>query len=273
MKKISRWNRGLLIGAVLIAGVIIFQITDQVRFQKSVPSISGSIQDYMTDCTAAIANAEDPAAARLRISGDGGPVLERRHPEQQLLLHHQIRFLRLSVRLRRLRRIRPVGGGAAGCGSVRHRLQDPEKTGRAPVRLLSPYEQTSYLDRYGTYLTPFYMDYAYDTQSETGGDETPSSVTDGEDAIRVTSQQQVLLQLYEENGEWRIATASLQQGYSDSAIVKRTEVPGMIQTVRNHTAADTTAGSSAAGTGAAAARNTGAFHPASETKPWENGRS
>ena len=69
------------------------------------------------------------------------------------------------------------------------------------------------------------MDYAYDTQSDTGDDATPASVSSGEDAIRITSQQQVLLQLYEENGDWKIATASPQGSYSDSSIVKRTEVP------------------------------------------------
>jgi hypothetical protein len=224
MKKISRWNRGLLIGAVLIAGVMIFQITDQVRFQKSVPSISAGIQDYMTDCTAAITNAEDPTAAR---SAFLETVDRFWSSDTRSSSYYYITKSDFYASLSDSADSEEYGLSAAvplavdlnvtGC-----RIQ---KNGPGACTALVSYEQTSYLDRYGTYLTPFYTDYAYDTQSETGGDETPSSVTDGEDAIRITSQQQVLLQLYEETGEWRIATASLQQGYSDSAIVKRTEVP------------------------------------------------
>ena len=44
MKKLKRWNRGLMAAAVLILGVIVFQAVDQARFRSAIPGISDAIR-------------------------------------------------------------------------------------------------------------------------------------------------------------------------------------------------------------------------------------
>lgn len=56
MKKFRRWNRGLMLAVILIIGVIIFQAADQARFQRSIPLISGNIQDYLNNTSAVLTN-------------------------------------------------------------------------------------------------------------------------------------------------------------------------------------------------------------------------
>ena len=224
MKKFRRWNRGLLLGAALIVGIIIFQSVDQARFQQSVPAISSRIKNYMTNCVAALTNAKDNSEAQNAFLENVNQFWSNNTRSRNYYASSRSDFYSY---LSGSAESEEYGLSAAiplalnlnitGC-----RIQ---KNGPGACTALVTYEQDAWLDQYGTYLSPFYMDYAYDTQSDTGDDATPASVSSGEDAIRITSQQQVLLQLYEENGDWKIATASPQGSYSDSSIVKRTEVP------------------------------------------------
>lgn len=218
MKKFRRWNRGLLLAALLVVGVIIFQTVDQARFQRSIPAISRHIQDYLTDVSASLANGTDKAEASSAFLQTLEQFWGNNTSKRTYYFYTKSDFYNYLSQPDEDSYTLPL---ALDVQVTSCKIQ---KNGPGACTALVTYKQTAYLDQYGSFISPFYMNYAYDPAAE-NGDETPDSVKEGKEVIRYTSTEQVSLQLYEEEGQWKIATASPRDSYGEPALVKISEVP------------------------------------------------
>lgn len=218
MKKFRRWNRGLILAVILIIGVIIFQAADQARFQRSIPLISGNIQDYLNNTSAVLTNetGKDTSSSAFLQNLDQFWSSDSR--TKGYYYYTKSDFYNYLTQSEDSNLTLPM---AFDVEITSCKIQ---KNGPGACTAKVTYEQTAYLDQYGSFVSPFYVGYAYDPNSE-GGDVTPDSVKNGEEAIRYTSTEQVLLQLYEEDGSWKIATAAPSGSYGTPELVKMTEVP------------------------------------------------
>ena len=206
-------------GAVLIIAVILFQVIDQARFQNSIPEISRIIQDY-----------DAQAAASLRRSGEQTDstaflkVVEQFWAEPETVsqamrysntkssfysaLEDENVFLPLACE-ETLQSCKISKNGPGSCSAV----------------LIL--DSTVWLDRYGSYLSPFGVGYAYNEMAEDFSQEleAPASVTEGRQALQLSCQMNVTLQLSEIDGTWKILYGQMYAMSSSSALVNIQEVP------------------------------------------------
>lgn len=215
MKKLKRWNRGLAAAAVLIIGVILFQIIDQTRFQSSLSEISALIQDYEAQSSEALSRGETAGFLEImeQYWEDPGTVSQAmRYSTTRSsfyeLLDDETVFLPLACR-ETLQSCKIRKSGPAVC--------------QAELTL----DSTVWLDRYGSYLGCFGAGYAYNESAEdyTQELEAPDSVKNGSQVIRQSSQLHVLLQLSETEGTWKINYSQMYTASSASELADREEVP------------------------------------------------
>lgn len=220
MKKLKRWNRGLMAGAILIIAVILFQLADQARFRSSIPEISRIIQSYETQAGAALANsgATEAGNAFLDVVEQfwAGPETvppSMRYSSTRSAFYSALEdtenvFLPLAYE-ETLQSCRISKSGPGTCSAV------------------LTIDSTAWLDRYGTYMSPFGPGYAYNELAEDFSQEleTPASVADGRQAIRLSCQLNVTLQLSETEGTWKISCAQMYAMSSASSLADIQEVP------------------------------------------------
>lgn len=220
MKKLKRWNRGLIAGAVLIIAVIIFQAADQARFKSNIPEISSIIQNYESESAAALTEISGQRADKAAFFTPLEQFWSEPETVSQAMRYNYSRsafygilddeavFLPLAYE-EKLQSCRISKGGPGICNAV------------------LTIDSTAWLGQYGSYLTPFGVGYAYNEMAEDFSQEleTPDAVEKGEQAIRLSCQLEVTLQLIETGGTWKIAYSQMYTMSSSSSFVNIQEVP------------------------------------------------
>ena len=219
MKKLKRWNRGLLAAAVLIIGVVIFQLADQARFKSSIPEIISIIKNYETQACETLKSAGGTSGASEFLAAlekywqDPKTVSQAmrysttRSSFYNILEDDSVFFPLAYEETLQSCRIRKNGPGTCSADLV--------------------IDSTVWTDRYGSYLAPFGVGYAYNEAAEdyTEELEVPASVKDGSQAVRLSCQLNVTLQLTEDDGSWKITYCQMYAMSTSSSLVDIQEVP------------------------------------------------
>ena len=205
--------------AVLILGVIVFQAVDQARFRSAIPGISDAIREYDAQATEALDRGPEQKEGSAFLKTVEQFWAEPETVSQAMryydtpssfykYLEDDYIFLPLSCReTLQSCRIRKNGPGSCIAELV--------------------VDSTVWLDQYGSYLSPFGVGYAYDETAEDYSleTETPESVRNGSQAVKLSCQLNVFLQLSEKDGSWKINYSQMYAMSSSSELVDIQEVP------------------------------------------------
>ena len=219
MRKLRRWNRGLLVGAILIVAVIIFQTVDQARFKSNIPEISSIIQNYESQAAAALSEMAGSRADSSAFARSLEQFWSEPKTVSQAMRYSDTRSSFYSY-LEDETVILPL--------AYQENLQSCRisKTGPGICTAVLTIDSTAYLSQYGSYLAPFCVGYAYNEMADDFSDEleTPETVKSGQQALRLSCQLEVDLQLTETDGTWKIAYSQMYALSSSSSLVDIQEV-------------------------------------------------